>query len=69
MVAKLSCRSVLEYINLLKMKISVLICLFVCLWFFVPLEIELFFTHLETSQLQVKATNFDLYLAFMAIEE
>ena len=68
MVAKLSYRSVLEYINLLKMKISVLICLFVCLWFFVPLEIE-FFTHLETSQLQVKATNFDLYLAFMAIEE
>ena len=40
MVAELSCRPVLQYINLLKMKISVLFCLFVCLWFFVPLEIE-----------------------------
>ena len=41
--------------------------LFVCLFYFVPLEI--FFTHLETSPLPMKGKKLDLSSALMAIKQ
>ena len=42
-------------------------CLYVSLWFYVPFE--KFFTHMETSRLLVKSSNFDLNSALMAIDQ
>ena len=50
------------------MLLEIFLRLFVCLfWGFCP--IREFFTHIETSPLPMKGCEFDLCLAFMAIEQ